>query len=122
MSANAYGDHVRIIRQSNGMSLREVAERLGVSHVYLSEVERGTRCPMVQEKTIRLAGIIGTDVDRLIALAASVRGFTFDVRPDASRVQIKLLLSFNAAWDKLTDQDCEKLLSIVEKRRGSVKP
>jgi transcriptional regulator with XRE-family HTH domain len=38
---NAYGHIVRIIRQQNDLTLREVAKQAGISPAHLSEFERG---------------------------------------------------------------------------------
>lgn len=47
---------VRDRRRELGMSLRELAEKLGVSHVFLGEVERGTaRIPLARIAAFALA-------------------------------------------------------------------
>src|SRR5579872_6882480 len=45
---NRFGDYVRHARVANGLSLREVADAVGISHVYLGEVERGVRGPLME--------------------------------------------------------------------------
>lgn len=42
---NNFGATVRTIRESNGISLRELARRLGWSAAYVSDIERGRRSP-----------------------------------------------------------------------------
>ena len=46
---SAFGAYVREAREQAKLSLRQVANKLGVSHVYLGEVERGVRGPMDQK-------------------------------------------------------------------------
>jgi transcriptional regulator with XRE-family HTH domain len=42
------GDFIRDLRQSARISLRELAERAGVSNPYLSQIERGLRKPSAE--------------------------------------------------------------------------
>jgi transcriptional regulator with XRE-family HTH domain len=61
---NPFGIYIRDRRNAERLSLRDVADRLGISHVYLSEVERGVRPPFTR--------------DRWPDLAASIRGITIE--------------------------------------------
>ncbi len=47
-SATAVGARVRALREAMGLSLRQLAERSGVSATTLSQVERGTTSPTLQ--------------------------------------------------------------------------
>jgi transcriptional regulator with XRE-family HTH domain len=44
-----FGSYLRRARVACGRSLRDVAAALGISHVYLGEVERGVRGPLKPE-------------------------------------------------------------------------
>ena len=44
-----FGAYVRRMRVQDGRSLREVAHAIGISHVYLGEVERGVRGPLLSD-------------------------------------------------------------------------
>lgn len=57
---------VRAWRQHRGLTLRELAERAGVSRSYLSEIERGVK-PGSAEALHRLAGVLGTSMEALLA-------------------------------------------------------
>ena len=46
---SSFGAYLRRMRVAAGKSLREVAEAVGISHVYLGEVERGARGPLKPE-------------------------------------------------------------------------
>ena len=43
LPTSPFGEYLREMRTAAGKSLREVAEELAISHVYLGEVERGRR-------------------------------------------------------------------------------
>lgn len=40
MSIIGFGEYLRHYRESRGLSLRELAHNLGVSHSYIAEIER----------------------------------------------------------------------------------
>src|SRR3954452_15097938 len=42
-ASSAFGTHLRQCRQAAGLSLRQLAARVGYDHSYLSQVERGRR-------------------------------------------------------------------------------
>ncbi|RKH69067.1 transcriptional regulator [Corallococcus interemptor] len=46
MGESVFGNFIRARRVAAGLSLRAVADRVGVTHVYLGEVERGVRPPL----------------------------------------------------------------------------
>jgi XRE family transcriptional regulator, regulator of sulfur utilization len=53
----AVGPRVRALREAGGMSLRDLAERSGVSAPMLSQVERGETSPTLQVATRIAAGL-----------------------------------------------------------------
>ena len=55
--APAVGDRVRALREAMGLSLRELAERTGVSAPMLSQVERGETSPTLSVATKIAAGL-----------------------------------------------------------------
>lgn len=46
---NPFGTYLREVRLAEKRSLRLVARELGISHVYLSEVERGLMLPLLEK-------------------------------------------------------------------------
>jgi XRE family transcriptional regulator, regulator of sulfur utilization len=56
-SALAVGGRVRALREAMGLSLRDLAERCGVSAPMLSQVERGETSPTLQVATRIAAGL-----------------------------------------------------------------
>lgn len=72
-SSNEFGDLIRRIRIERGLSQRDVAKALGVSHVYLSEVERGTRAPLTHERIMRFAELVAASKIGLLVAAAQRR-------------------------------------------------
>lgn len=56
-----YGAYVRQARLEVGLTQRRLAALMGCSHVYVSEVELGTRGPFPQAKEELLASALGLD-------------------------------------------------------------
>jgi transcriptional regulator with XRE-family HTH domain len=78
VSLNGIGDRLREIRIAKNLSLRQAAERIGVSHTYLSTLERGCNSQTGKRvnpsaKTLALVSeAYGIPVEEL--LATEIRG------------------------------------------------
>jgi transcriptional regulator with XRE-family HTH domain len=66
-SVAAVGGRVRALREAMGLSLRDLAERCGVSAPMLSQVERGETSPTLQVAT-RIAGGLELKLSQLLRL------------------------------------------------------
>lgn len=53
-----YGALLRERRVKANLSLREVAEHIGVSHVFLADVERGVSSPLKPEREVLLLEVL----------------------------------------------------------------
>ena len=69
-----FGDALRKRRRDAGKTLSDVAGVLGVSVVYVSDVERGNRRPLDSERIIKIAKFLKTDSAVLIEAADRERG------------------------------------------------
>ncbi|RYP86674.1 cupin domain-containing protein [Nocardioides guangzhouensis] len=83
------GAAIRSAREERGLSLREVARRVGVSPSFVSQVETGKANPSVGT-LYALVGVLGTSLDDLIGAAGSngapVAPAGIPDRPSADRV------------------------------------
>ena len=73
----AFGHWVRHLRERRAeigstYSLRQVANRCGVTPAYLSRVERGEVAPPGEETLLKLAKELGEDSDVMLALAGKI--------------------------------------------------
>ena len=85
-----FGKALRAARLNWGLTLREVAEHLGVSIAYLSDVEAGRRAPLTPERVKSVARFL--KAPRLIGAAARSR-MTLDLS-DLSPEQRELVALF----------------------------
>ena len=69
-----FGDALRKRRREAGKTLSDVAGVLGVSVVYVSDVERGNRRPFDSVRIIKLAKYLKADAAPLITAADQERG------------------------------------------------
>ena len=61
-----FGDLLRKLRRKADKTLGDVARLLGVSVVYVSDVERGNRKPFSNERIVLIARFLGESPDLLI--------------------------------------------------------
>jgi transcriptional regulator with XRE-family HTH domain len=68
METTTMGQGLRTARENAGLTLRDVAKKIGVSHVYLGEVERGRQLRVAYKKWSRLVkaipGLTVKDLDK----------------------------------------------------------
>jgi transcriptional regulator with XRE-family HTH domain len=64
-----FGERLREIRKSRGLSQRELADKVKLNFTYLSKVETGTMHPPSEKTIMALAKALETDSDELLALA-----------------------------------------------------
>lgn len=93
------GSRIRALRKARGWTLRELAKRLDISYVYLSEMERGEK-PWKLERLVQLAQIFSVPVsllqepsiplDRVEAIAAILE--TLSVLPEEKLAAVAQLL------------------------------
>ena len=67
-----FGQYIRELRTAKGITLREFARQLDVSPTYVSQIEQDKFSPPAEERIVRMAQILGVDVDELLALAGRV--------------------------------------------------
>ena len=94
-SVAAIGGRIRALREAMGLSLRDLAERCGVSAPMLSQVERGETSPTLQIATriasgldLRLSQLLRLDEDGVVTIVrvderrqgpSNVRGHRYEV-------------------------------------------
>lgn len=73
-----FGATLRLLRVDAGWTLRELAERVGVSNAYLSRVENGHDSPPTPDRLVVIARLLGLAPTTLIELADRIGPFTSD--------------------------------------------
>jgi transcriptional regulator with XRE-family HTH domain len=76
-----FGDLLRQQRRKADKTLGDISRLLGVSVVFLSDVERGNRRPLTNERILKIAEFLDLDPTMLMEAADQERGFIeYDIR------------------------------------------
>ena len=115
MPKSTFGQFIRDKRIAAHLSLRKVADAIGVSHVFLGEVERGVRPLLPRERWSRLMQAIPdiefADLERQ---AAETRPIQLDLRDAPLQYQdLGLALARRIAKRDLPEPQLQTLLNIL---------
>ena len=114
MNPSPFGVYLRQCRTAAGRSLREVAAHLGISHVYLGEVERGRRRILQEPHWDALVEIIESITkEELRAKSAQSEPL------DAAKVEepgrgVVVALARKLDEGGITEAEAHRILSILE--------
>lgn len=67
-----FGQRIRRLRRSRGLTQRQLAEQLGIDFTYLSKVENDRGDPPGEDTIGKLAALLKTDEEMLLAMAGKV--------------------------------------------------
>jgi transcriptional regulator with XRE-family HTH domain len=100
------GEHLRAARHQRGLSLRELAERLGVSPSLISQIERGRANPSVST-LYQIVAELDVSLDELLFEDRRPPGATADAAPVAGPVlrgkeRQRIRLASGVIWERLT--------------------
>jgi transcriptional regulator with XRE-family HTH domain len=100
-------------------SLRDVGQEVGLSAIYLSEIERGGRRPPATPYIMRLAAALNTDSAPLLEAAMNERDrVELSLEDDSTPAKKELGLALARAWDDMDDAVAKKLKEFLEERGG----
>lgn len=72
MQGIAFGPTIRLLRQAKGISLREMARRLGVSPAFLSQIEAGRQHKIPKARIVQVAEMLGVSDAYLLGTAKQI--------------------------------------------------
>jgi transcriptional regulator with XRE-family HTH domain len=111
-----FGKILRRIRQEKGLYLKDVADHMGWSVVYVSDIERGNRNPPAKKDLIKLSRYLGMDPEGLLNRADSERGFIeFDLQ-DLNKEQQNTALCLARRMNNLSEDQLRMINSIIDKK------
>jgi transcriptional regulator with XRE-family HTH domain len=111
-----FGDLLRELRRAKNKTLGDVARMLGVSVVYLSDVERGHRKPFNRDRILKVATFLGADSTDLFQAADRERGFIeYDInRASPLEAGVVSGLVAGLARGGVTDDQLHRIQTILE--------
>ena len=99
-----FGQRIQRLRREHGMTQRQVAAELGIDFTYLSKLENDRGEPPGEDTVRRLAAVLQTDEEMLLALAGKVPA---ELRERAQRdVEFARFLR---RLPSLTDEDLRRI-------------
>ncbi|UJX40880.1 helix-turn-helix domain-containing protein [Desulfovibrio sp. JY] len=113
---NTFGERLRLLREQADKKMRDVAEALGCSVVYISDIERGRRNPPSADKIKKIAQVISTPATELLDLATKEKGRIELDLDGASPSLEEAGLVLARSWKDLSEEQAKKILAIIEKR------
>lgn len=111
-----FGKALRKIREKKELYLKNVADVMGWSVVYLSDIERGNRNPPAKNDIIKLSKFLGIDIDYLLNLADKDKGFVEVNLKGMKKKQSDTALSIARKMETFGDEDWEELNDFLKKR------
>jgi len=98
--------------------LKELADALGWSTVYVSDLERGRRNPPAPEKIHEIAEFLDIRVDELLDLANEDRQRVELNLLQKSPRQAKAALMLARSWDGLSDEEADNIVKVLERKHS----
>jgi len=110
-----FGRYFRQAREEAGMSLRQAAKALGITHVYLGEVERGVRAPLPEKHWAKAIKVIPTlEREKLLRTKATSRPVQLELRRKRPEYQdLGLMLARRIQEQDLKKEDLDELLKML---------
>lgn len=110
-----FGTTLRAMREAAEKSLRDLANAVGVSAVYISDVERGKRNPPQEDKLRKIADFLHIDFQNLEELAIRDRKrVELDIDDGRGPVS-EAAFALARKWSTLTDEQAEEIIKICNK-------
>jgi transcriptional regulator with XRE-family HTH domain len=118
LSISPFGAYLREVRAASGKSLREVADALGISHVYLGEVERGRRRTLPKKYWESLVEVVPAfSRAELESLAGASEPLNPAAMEGRSR-EVVVALARKLEEGAMTDDLANRLLKILQQRES----
>jgi len=119
MAVESFGELIRASRRRLNKSLQDIADALGVSAVYVSEVERGKRPPFTTERLPALAQVLELDLYQLMTAVWAEKKM-IEVDPAAAGgKQFEALVAL--ARGGLMESELDEILTILKRKQLELK-
>jgi transcriptional regulator with XRE-family HTH domain len=112
-----FGKTLRDLREQAGLRLKDLADAMKWSVVYLSDIERGRRNPPQDPKICEIAKILRVVPDLLLDSADEERGRVELGIESASPWKQQAAFTLARSWDGMTEDQAERIINILNQRR-----
>lgn len=111
-----FGRYLRELREGTGMRIKELADKMGWTAVYVSDIELGRRNPPSSQKIRQIASLLNVDPTKLLDLAdKEKKKVVLDLDEESpGRMEVALMLA--RSWEGLTDEEIEEMKTFLKRR------
>ncbi|NHZ47363.1 helix-turn-helix domain-containing protein [Nitratidesulfovibrio liaohensis] len=116
-SFNDFGAFLRDVRQQSKKTLKDLADYLGWSIVYLSDIERGKRNPPSSADIMKIALFLKSEPAALLDKANRQRNrVELNIeQTDGPVADAALMLA--RKWTDLTEEEARDIMAVLERRQ-----
>lgn len=111
-----FGRYLRELRESTGKRIKDLAQEMGWTTVYISDIELGRRNPPSPAKIRQIASVLGVDPRELLNLADKEKKQVVLDLDDESPNRMDFALMLARSWNGLSDDVAEELKEILSRR------
>lgn len=116
-----FGATIRKIREQLRKTLASVAADMGVSVVYLSDIERGRRSPPLGEKLQKLSASLQLNPQEVEEWAHKERQRVELNLNNRTEVASNAAIMLARRWDSLSDDEASQILKILNREKNNDK-
>ncbi len=111
-----FGARIRKLREQAKKSMKDLADAIGVSVVYISDIERGRRNPPQGDKLWGIADFLRLDRKEVEEWALRDRKrVELDLKGDGPISDAALTLA--RRWDGITEDEAKEIMKILKRNR-----
>jgi transcriptional regulator with XRE-family HTH domain len=113
-----FGEVLRQLRREADRTLGDIARLLGVSAVYVSDVERGNRKPFARDRIIKIADYLEKDPNPLLTAADNEKGVIEYEIKSGNALEAKVVggLVTGLARGGITEDQLNQIQGILEEQ------
>lgn len=111
-----FGERLRELREESRKRLKDLAEVMGWSTVYVSDIELGRRNPPAPEHIRKMGNFFGVSPKELLDLAdREMQRVELDLNEEnPSRTEMALMLA--RSWDGLSEEEVSQIKEILDRK------
>jgi len=118
VSISPFGEYLREVRTAAGKSLRDIADALGITHVYVGEVERGRRRTLPEKYWPALVTCLpSVSIEKLKRIAAISEPLD-PAAMDGPGREVVVALARALEEGDMSDDVANQLLQILQNRQS----
>ena len=110
-----FGQRIRKLRETAKKSLKDLADAVGVSVVYISDIERGHRNPPHGDKLYKMADFFHLERKEVEEWALKERKRVELDLKDGNGPVSDAALALARRWDTLTEDEATEIIKILTK-------